>query len=227
MGKKKDENKVVMMMPMAPEERQGPTKEEIEEQMRRDEEELERHLRKYAAVNPQSESSGVEEQDEEEETVTLDFTEEGVTAYEKVGEGVLMRDDKGNVTPVYDEEMIEQIKRVAVEPTEPTPFDKEKNRFQDMITERLVSKAIAALLERLSAAQLGAEKAVKESGLQYLSDRTGDAVWTTIDKQKKELKQAWNNGVLRYDNIPSWAMPWVEDYIKNGLNSLLDFVERD
>lgn len=228
MGKKKDDKKVVSLVPaiVVPESEvvhaNVPTAEEIKAQMRRDEEELERHLKMYAAVNPLNTSSGVEEQ-EEEETVTLDFTEEGVTAYEKVGEGVAMRDSAGNITLIEDEEVAEQIKRVIAEPTKPT----EQQRYQDMITDRLVSKALGALLERLHNVQKESEKIAHSAGLGYLSERTADGLYQTVQKQKLEIRQSWSGGVINYDKIPTWAKPWVDDYITNGLNTLLDFVERD
>jgi hypothetical protein len=225
MTKKKDEKKVVPIAPTVEiPEPQGPTPEEIAEQMRRDEEEMDRRLNRYLAANPMPPTSGVEEQeDEEEETFTLDF-DKGI-ATQKIGEGVAIRNEDGTIE-VIEGPVADKIKEVAA-PVEVSPYDKEKNRFQDMITERMVSKALASIMVRLNQAQLDADKAVRESGLGFMSDKTAQAVWETIDKQKRELKQAWHGGVVAYDKIPAWAMPWVEDYIRNGLNTLLDFVERD
>lgn len=228
MPKKKDDKKVVPITPavevVTP---VGPTPEQIEEQMRRDEEEMDRRLARFIASNPMPASSGVEEQeDEEEETFTLDF-DKGI-ATQKIGEGVAVRDTDGNVS-LIEGPVADKIKEVVAPttPVEVSPFEKEKNRFQDMITERMVSKALGSLMERLSKAQRDADKAITSSGLGWMSERTTREVWETIEKQRREIRQAWNGGVVAYDKIPTWAMPWVEDYIKNGLNTILDFVERD
>jgi hypothetical protein len=231
MVKKKDEKKVVPIAPTVEvPEPQGPTPEEIAEQMRRDEEEMDRRLSRYLSANPMPPTSGVEEQeDEEEETFTLDF-DKGI-ATQKIGEGVAIRNEDGTIE-VIEGPVADKIKEVAapVGPgtvVEPTPYEKEKNRFSDLITERLVSKALASLMERLNNVQKESEKVAHDVGLGYLGERTYNGMYESVEKQKKEIRMAWHGGVVAYDKIPSWAMPWVEDYIKNGLNSLLDFVERD
>jgi hypothetical protein len=225
MPKKKDENKVVPITPI----KQGPTPEEIEAQMRKDEEELDRYLSKFMAANPMPPTSGVEEQeDEEEETITLDF-DKGI-ATQKVGEGVAVRNEDGSIE-VIEGSVADKIAEVVKEGNtvvyEPTPFEKEKNRFQDMITERMVSKALGSLMQRLNKVQDEAEKAAYNAGLGYLGERTSMGLYKAVDEQKKEIRQCWNGATVVYDKIPAWAMPWVEDYIRNGLNTLLDFVERD
>lgn len=201
------------------------TPEDIAEQMRKDDEEMEMKLKKFHQDFPQSPSSGVEEQ-EEEETITMEFTEEGVKAYEKIEDSVYARDTNGDVSLVEDKSVSEQVKKAVRESAAPLkPL--EQQRYQDMITDRLVSKALGSLLERLNEVQKDSENVVQKAGLGFLSERTSNAVYEAIDKQKIELRQSWNGGVINYEKIPGWAKPWIDDYIRNGLNTLLDFVERD
>lgn len=202
------------------------TQEEIEAVMRRDEAELEGHLNKFAKL-PQPDASGVkEEEDAEEETITLDFEEDGIKAYEKVAEGVLARGADGELVEV-DEATAERVKEIleAEAPKKP----EYAKRYEDMIRDRFVSKAIASLMEKLNDAASDMEKAIGGIlGSTGVGNQLNEETYKLIQTRKDELRKAWSwNGTVQYEYIPDWALESIDEYIRDGLNSLLDFVERD
>lgn len=218
-----EEKNNVTPFPVKEEDPRELTKEEIDYIMKQDESELDGYLSKFKQL-PQPDTSKIEEEEEEDEEFTLDF--DTGKAYQKMGEGIITQDEEGNVNLVEDEEVAEQIKKMIenkAEPLKPTL----QQKYQDMITNRLVSKALASLMERLNNVQKEAEEVANKAGLSYIGERTADGMYESIQKQKNEIRKAWSGTTIRYDEIPEWATMWIDDYIQNGLNTLLDFVERD
>lgn len=207
MAKKKDEKKVVELP--VKEEAKPLTPEEIEYIKQQDELEIGRYLSKFKTFNSVADSSKVEEEeDEEEETITLDLNK-GV-AYEKKEE-ILVGDD-----------LLEQIQN-AIGQSKP----KLQVQFSDLISERFVAKAIASLIEKLNKAAQAAEDAVEESmkffgGAEGFAEEAGKPIY----KRKEELKRAFYLGRIDYDKIPQWAENYIQEYIENAINTLLDLSER-
>lgn len=195
---------------------------EIEAFMRQEEAEIDAHLNKFIGSIPMPDTSSISEEDEEEEIVTLDF-EKGM-ATEKVAEGVLARDSQGNVTEVNDPVVVEIIKKTAMSVEEEPTL---KGKYQDMITDRFVSKAISSLIEKLNKTS----NTIFDEATKSLPTAIGDHLaWEAseiITKQKRELQLAISGGQVRYDRIPEWAKSYVDEYIQSGLGALIDFVERD
>jgi hypothetical protein len=204
---KKDEKKVVEL-PVR-EEIVPLTDAEIEYIQQQDEAEIDQYLSKFKKFNSVADSSKVEEEeDEEEETFTLDL-EKGVV-YEKKEE------------VIAGEDLFEQIKGVI---SESKP--KLQVQFGDLITERFVSKAIASLIEKLNNAAQAAEEAAEEQ-MRFFGGADGIAEEASkpIYKRKEELKRSYYLGHVTYDKIPKWAESYIQDYIENAINTLLDFSER-
>lgn len=227
MSKKKNEKKVVPLTP-APVEL---TPEQIAEQMKKDEEEMDRRLARFMAANPMPESSGVEEQeDDEEETITLDFTEGGIKAYEKK-ETVIIKDEEGNIkqfssnyTIEDEEEFVEKIKSI-IETEKKPPL---QQKYQDMITEKLVSKAIAKMVSMLDKAAMETGRAVRASvRIPGVSDKLSTDTYELIYARKEELKKAWKYGRVDWDNIPEWAHTYIDEYIEEAIWGIASLTERD
>jgi hypothetical protein len=199
------------------------TPEEIEYIKKKDEEELDGYLNKFKTLAlPDSSKVEVDDEDEEEETITLDFTEEGIKAYEKVGEGVAVRDADGNVSLIDDQKLAETIQGL-INDRKPTLHQK----YQDMITDRFVSRAIANLIEQYNKAMVN----VPESVTDYIKGDVGyeisDKLFEDIRKKKNELQAAIVGGKVHYDRIPKWAESHIDEYISGGLTELINLVERD
>ena len=219
MGKKKND-KVVSLVGKQ-EEPQLPTQEEIAAQMAKDEAELDGYLNRFKTVALPDSGNVVEEEDEDEEVFTLDL-DTGI-AYEKVGEGVAVRNEDGKFAMVDDFELEEKIKKMVTEQQEPTL----QQRYQDMITDRFVSKAISSLVDKYSrAARLAADNVQDTIGGE-IGYALGDKVYEEVRKQKEELRAAIAGGRVNYDKIPTWAQFQIDEYIQDSLTALIDFVERD
>lgn len=220
--KKKEEKDAVNN----PDPREGMTPEQIQEYMKQEEEQLDGMLGKFLAANkpnPQEESVGQAEE-EEEEIVTLDF--DNNTATEKVGEGVAVRSEDGSVDLVKDPEVERKIKEAVEKHTETTKPTLQQ-KYQDMITDRIVSKAIASLVEKMSTAERETESLVSKTiggAIGYsLSEKAGKEIYN----QKHELRMAIAGGKVHYDKIPEWAKTYIDEYVYDAVGTLVDFVERD
>jgi hypothetical protein len=192
--------------------------------MRREEEEMHGKLNKFLSSNPKPDTSSMTEEDEEEETFSIDLEKNMVT--QKVGEGVMQRDADGTMHEVKDPnvvEMVEEKVKEVAEPLKPTL----QVKYGDMITERFVSKAIASIIERLVKIQKESGTIADEAGLSYIGDMVGDKMFETIQSQKNELRAAIAGGKIHYDKIPDWAKSYIDDHVNNALNTLIDLAERD
>lgn len=208
--------------------REGMSPEEIKEYMKKEEEQLYGKLDKFLSLNPKPDTSSLTEEDEEEETFTLDLEKKMVT--QKLGEGVVMRDEDGTIHEVKDPKIKEAVKEAVaevVEVKEPSVAEQVQKKYQDMITDRFVSKAIASIIERMNEVQKESEKSAHDAGLGYIAERLGNDLFTVIQNQKLELRAAIAGGKVHYDKIPEWAKGYIDDHVQNALNSLIDFVERD
>lgn len=226
---KKDELKEEMINRVAKDEepsedpRDKMTPEEIEEYMRQEEEGLYGKLDKFLALNPKPDTSSLEE-DEEEETFTLDLENNVVT--QKVGEGVLTKDENGNVVEVKDPKIIEMVEEKVKEVAQPAKPDLEV-KYGDMVTDRFVSKAIGSMIKRMVQAQEDIEKSIRGVGLSYVGDMVEDEAFEVVQKRKLELRSAIAGGRVHYDKIPDWAKSYIDDHVQNALNTLIDLAERD
>jgi hypothetical protein len=208
MAKKKDENKVVELVPK--EETRELTKEELEYIKEQDEKEIEGYLSKFQTFNSVADSSNVEEEDEdEEEEFTIDF-DKG-EAYSK------------QETFIAGEDILKQIEE-AIGASKP----KLQVRYGDLITERFVSKAIASLVGKLNKAIEAVEDAAEEQLKHFgYADTFAEDASKPLYKKKEELRRAFYLGRIDYDKIPQWAETYIQEYIENAINSMLDFTERD
>jgi hypothetical protein len=207
MVKKKDDKKVIELVPKETEKEL--TQEQIEYIMEQDAQEINKYLSKFETFNSVADSSEVEEEDEdEEEEITLDF-DKGVAIEKK--ETTLVGDD-----------LFKQIEE-AIGAAKP----KLQVKYGDLITERFVSKAIASLIEKLNKAAQAAEEAAEESMKYFPSaDTFAELASKPIYQKKDELRRAFYLGTVNWDNIPQWAESYIEEYIFNAINTLLDFSER-
>lgn len=217
----------VVALPKREEEPRELTPEEIAEIMRQDEEELDSHLSKFKKIKQPDASLVNEEEDEDEETITLDFSEDGqVKAYEKLGEGVVARNEEGDIYEV-DEATAKRVKELVEEEAPKKP--EKLLRYENMIRDRFVSKAIGALMTQLNDAGNGLDEAIgKNLGRTGVGGALNEEAYTMISNRKDELRKAWSwSGEVQYQAIPDWALDYIDDYVRDAINALLDFVERD
>jgi hypothetical protein len=206
--KKKDEKKKVVELPSrVVEEPKELSQEEIEYVQQRDEEEIERHLSKFKTFNSVASSAGVQEEDEEE-IITLDL-EKG-TAIEK------------RESVIAGEDLLNQIEK-AVGLVKP----KLQLQFADLITERFVSKAIASLIAKTNKAIEAIENSV-EKEMKFFNGAEGFSYEASnpIYKRKDELRRAYYLGHVDYEKIPQWAEAYIQEYITNAINNMLDLTEQ-
>lgn len=218
MGNNKD--KVVSLVGKQ-EEAKLPTQEEIQAQMAKDEAELDGYLSKFKTVALPDSSNVVEEEDEDEEVFTLDL-EKGM-AFEKVAEGVAVRNEEGKFAVVDDFELEDKIKKMVAEQQEPTL----QQRYQNMITDRFVSKAIGNLVQKYNQAAIKASKDIERTIGGEHGYALSQKVFEEVTKQKDELRAAIAGGKVHYDKIPSWAQFQVDEYIQDVLTELIFLAERD
>lgn len=226
--KKKEELKEELVSSIKEEEvsedpRDTMTPEEIAEYMRQEEEGLYGKLDKFLSLNPKPDTSSLEE-DEDEETFTLDLANNLVT--QKVGEGVLTRDANGDVVEVKDPKIIEMVEEKVKEVAQPAKPDLQV-KYGDMVTDRFVSKAISSIIKRMVQTQEDIEKSTRNVGLSYIGDMVGDEAFEVVQKRKLELRAAIAGGRVHYDKIPDWAKSYIDDHVQNALNTLIDLAERD
>jgi hypothetical protein len=210
MAKKKDEKKVVELVPREVETPAELTEEQIEFIKQRDDAEIDKYLSKFDTINNVADSSEVEEEDEdEEETLTIDFDKgEAYSKEEKT---------------ITGEDLFKQIQE-AIGAAKP----RLQTKFGDLITERFVSKAIASLVGKLNKAIEGVEDAAEEELKHFgYADAFAEEASKPLYKKKEELRRAFYLGKIEYDKIPQWAESYIEEYIQNAINSMLDFTERD
>jgi len=209
------------------------TEEEIAARMAADEAEMERRLQHFAKHNPMPESSGVEEQeDDEEETFTLDL--ESGEAYqvestivtrevedEEISEGLAERIKKA-------EEKINVLDAIVVndEPGPEYEAYKEQERYGALIRDRFVSRAIGALIAELNRVDGESHKVFGESKLGIaIGGKLDEEFSNAIYKKKMELRAAYSGMTVKYDKIPDWAKNWIDEYIQGALNSLITLAE--
>lgn len=204
------------------------TQEEIQAQMAKDEAELEGYLNKFQMI-PLPDSSLVEEEDEDEEDeiFTLDF--DNNTAYEKIGEGVAVRDEDGNISLVNDEDLADKIKSILDKEESKEPVF--KTEMNDMFTNILVSKAVASLLKKLRAAEdkITIDDRVFD-GMGVLGGMLESTIVDAFFEKRAELRRCyiseWDSRV-DFNRVPEWAKGYIKEYIHNMMNGLVELTERD
>lgn len=204
-----EENKVVPIRG----EVDGPTLpsiEEVQAVMKKDEEEMDRYLARFPKLNEIADTSEIE--DDEEEIITLDFDKN--IAYEKVMEGIAVV-GTGNVDMIDLEE--------KPEPAKPTL----QQKYQDMITDRFISKAVASLVAKMNDVGKEVFDTTSDKLPPGIGDNLACSLHDKVMEQKRELLAAIAGGKVHYDIIPEWAKPYIDDYVLEALNTLIDFVERD
>lgn len=226
MGKKKDEKKVVNMVPMLEQESTDTyvmTQEEIDFVTARDEEELDNYLKKFEAVVLPDTSKIEEEDEDEEETITLDFTEDGVKAYEKMGEGVAVRNEDGTISLVDDVELADKIKKVLEKEEEP-PL---KKKYDAMLHDLIVSKAIASLIKKVRQTEDDMIKVANEKRMGAMNGVLEKEITDSLYNKRIELRAAIRGNGVNYDKIPVWAESYISEYMQDAIGGLVELTERD
>ena len=227
MGKKKDEKKVVSIVPMLTEQELTDTyvmtQEEIDFVTARDEEELDNYLKKFEAVVLPDTSKIEEEDEDEEETITLDFTEEGIRAYEKMGEGVAVRDESGTISLVDDTELAEKIKKALEKDEEP----RLKKKYDVMLHDLIVSKAIASLIKKVRETEDDMIKVANAKRMGAVSGILEKEITDSLYDKRIELRAAIAGNGVNYDKIPVWAESYISEYMQDAIGGLVELTERD
>lgn len=223
MAKKDKDKKVLELVVKETKEeiKAGPTEEEINEQMKRDEEELNGYLSKFQTVSLPDSSKVEEEDEEEEETITLDL--DSGKAYEKVGEGVAVRNEEGKIEIVEDEELADKIKKVLEKEEQP----RLQKKYDLLLHDLLVSKALASLMKKLNDTETDLLDTATAKRMGMLSDVLEKEISDTMYKKRIELRKAMAGGKVSYDMIPAWAETYIEEYMRDAIGGLVELTERE
>lgn len=195
------------------------TQEEIDFVTAQDQQELDGYLNKFKAV-ALPDASGVEEEDEEDEVVTLDFEEDGIKAYEKVAEGVLARDDEGGYTVVEDEALEEKIKTMLDKP-------RIEAKYESFLRDGLVSKAVGSLLRKLADTEAAMIEEANKKRMGSLGGIFEQEITNSAYSKRIELRACISGGRVNYDKIPAWAEGYIDEYLKDAIGVIAELSERE
>lgn len=215
------------------------TAEEIQQAMAAEEDELNSYIGKFALM-PQPDSSSVSEEDEKEETITLDL--ENNKAYEKIAEGIVTPDGKIHEveTGLYktldkteSEErvieganiILEQVDKVEDRVAELE--DGKAAKYRNLVSDIFVRKGLAELLRKTNNS-LAEHMALMESNEVPGHLRPAmAAAHKEMEKNWLALRRCIAGNVVHYDLIPDWAEEYVRNYLEDTIGALTSLAERD
>lgn len=177
----------------------------IKEQMQRDEEEMNQRLQKYAAVMPIIDHSDVtEDEDEEEETFTIDPQNGVITQI--VEETILLKEGSGSTSEGF----------ITVQGNLAFPYG-------DFIRDIMVRKAIAHLIKTIRDERDKIEDQ-QEKLPSYLAESMVASI-REIDGKRLALAKAIRGNEVHYEDIPEWAKPFIEQHIEKIMTNLITMGE--
>lgn len=192
----------------------------------------------------------VEEEDDEEETITIDFDNEMIYSKE---EHLYVKDTSSFEGPKFDTSKID-ISKITTDaisylgdndrrivagtidakdlstvgiagPEEIKPSF--QNELQDLLLNSITSKAVASLLSKHRS--LDTELLTVVGKKQRHMGELGDILENEIDKlmenRRMELRRSFVGSQVRYERIPEWAKNYVKEYIQNFVHTIAVLTE--
>ncbi|MES9681718.1 hypothetical protein ABWK22_02135 [Gottfriedia acidiceleris] len=159
----------------------------------------------------------VEEEDEEEETITLDF--ENKTIFQKEESLIVKTDgviDPSKYTLPNECWMTGTISPIDLTPPKPT-F---QNELQDLLLNTVTSKAVASLLGKHSNLDNEFDKLMETRRMGQLGSILGKEIDEIMYKRRMELRACFVGKQVKYEKIPEWAKSYVKEYIENMVHGL-------
>ncbi|MGG1071256.1 hypothetical protein ABE178_15650 [Priestia megaterium] len=196
----------------------------------------------------------VVEEENEEETFTLDFKNK--TAFSKT-EGVIMSENI-SVSNIDTSKIVDGSKIVAntitssefnnvypfpgtsypysetpVTPLPHNPLPVElkpaeptfKDELQDLLINSVTSKAIASLLSKHRALDNDMDELLEKRRMGELGNMINKDIEDIMTKRRQELRACYVGSDVRYEKIPEWAKPYVKEYIGDMIHGLAILVE--
>lgn len=186
----------------------------------------------YKRIEEEKEGFDIEESDEE--VITLDF-DKGIAIEQEgliVGERLL--NPPAQVVEVFEvtEPTPETVEVTNTEETVKTPVVEAPRSYKEDLTSVLVdtmtNRAIRSLIDAHNKLETDVydelqNKHSKKMGSTYIEHQS--AILKSIDQKKHELRKSYGfSGRVSYEHIPTWAKPYIEDYLKGFVNELCDFI---
>ncbi|MEX3713412.1 hypothetical protein ABFV99_13490 [Cytobacillus horneckiae] len=151
----------------------------------------------------------VEEEAEEEETITIDFDNQ--TAYQK--EEHLFFDKSGatNITVGTLD-----ASKFQLEPPKPT-F---KDEMNDLLINTITSKAIGSLMKKRFELDTQLDVLLSNQRMGELGPIFSNEINSLLDSRRRELNKCFFGSEVRYENIPEWAKSYIKDYTTEMVRNL-------
>lgn len=234
MAKKKESAKVVNITDTKPQPRflfpegdprNNMTPEEIEAIAQREAQDIESRLSKF--ILPTTNDPGIEDEEEdgEEEIVTVDLEKKVVG--DKVTDVIIIKPDNivSSDIPNFDKHL-EEIKNTPLQyvPQGAPQVEILTNPYTQLITDLFVRKAIASLIAELNDYHDKLSDIAFNSPIASLAEGTKKEVDKLWD-DKAKLRLAIQGNKVDYNLIPEWAVGNIESFISRKLTDLILFAE--
>lgn len=167
------------------------------------------------------------EEEDEEETVTIDFENE--TIYQKE-EHLIVKGNINGTSIITADTAFAAMNSIGepipfptapVEPPKPT-F---KDEMNDFLLNTITSKAIASLMEKRFTLDKEIDKLLQGQRMGELGNVLSDEIGTALYEKRTELRKCYVGSEVKYDRIPDWAKSYIKEYTKDmihGLTVLID-----
>lgn len=183
---------------------------EVKEQMLKDEAEIESLINKHEIVETEN-GFEVEEEDEETETFSLSFNEEGKPFFKQYESEFYLK--KGN------EEQEKKIEHVEIESQ---AINSSRSEYDNMIHDVLVSKIIGKMIMEMKKKTEEAVKIFEDAHLGTIGESMTKTIEEESNKKIAELRSSIRSGKVYYEDIPDYAKIYVQEHIRNAMNSLFE-----
>jgi hypothetical protein len=145
-------------------------------------------------------------------------------------------DTETSLINAYSEEQGEKLEKILEAEAKQAESEKvyvaPKPTYKDALTDVFVNAITNNAIKSLIEAHVQLEKDLyddlsskhqKKMGKAYAEHQY--AMLKSIDKKRGELRRSYGyTGRVSFEHIPDWSKPYVEDYIKNFVNELCDFI---
>ena len=183
---------------------------EVKEQMLKDEAEIESLINKHEIIETGN-GFEVEEEDEETETFSLSFNEEGKPFFTQYESEIHLK--KGNE---------EQEKKIEHAEIESQTIHSSRSEYDNMIHDVLVSKIIGKMIMEMKKKTEEAVKIFEDAHLGSVGENMTKTIEDESNKKIAELRSSIRSGKVYYEDIPDYAKIYVQEHIRNAMNSLFD-----